>query len=249
MPSLPAANESPATSITSVVTRRTRRFRLTHAIPDITVLFVDKAPAVLGFVLKVFENSRRRRITLSEDAALALSLTLLVVGASRLARVRLERARLVLLVQVALQQPYVLRIRFESRVCEITHEWNQANEEVDQDVDKHLDLRAAVESTFDCAAFLEDHQGDQTSQGITKGWHDADDGFPTEADAEEGEEATVHFVGAGAHFCKHFGIVLGNVGWNDLLDFLHFASALWIFNVGEEWVLRICQWKVLVTSI
>jgi hypothetical protein len=32
--------------------------------------------------------------------------------------------------------------------------------------------------------------------------------------------------------------MLGNVGRDDLLDFLRFASALWVWDIGEEWVLR-----------
>lgn len=99
--------------------------------------------------------------------------------------------RCIFLVERDLQQSQIFRVTFECCVCEVADEGHQADEEVDEDVEDHLDFDVGGEPAFDGAAFFEDEEGHGDTDGVAGEGDDADYGFPAEADAEEVEEAHV----------------------------------------------------------
>ena len=207
-----------------------RALWLTHAVRSHLL-----APPILLFIAELFERRRRRRVMRRINPALPVLAPLLAIHTRQIALI--TRVRLVLLIQLPLQQPQILRIALERRIRQIAHKRHQADGKIDGDVEQHAQLDTAIQPALDLTALLEDEQGEEDADRVADGRDDADDGFPAEADAEEVEEAHVEAVGAAAHGGEDFGVVLGDIGWDLLLDFLEFAGFAWVFDHGEVGVL------------
>lgn len=137
-----------------------------------------------------------------------------------------------------LQESAVLGVGLEVGIGNVAEERNEADEEVDGDVDEHLDEDAHGQTTLDLHTASDEQKSDGSIESVTGCGNNANDGGPSEACTEEFEECHVHSVRATAHFGKDIGIVFRNVGRNGLLDLLLLAGLARVVDVYEEWVLR-----------
>lgn len=137
-----------------------------------------------------------------------------------------------------LQKSAVLGVGFEVGIGKIAEEGYKANEEVDGDVDEHLDEDSHGQTALDLHTASDEQESNSSIDGVTGSGYDANNGGPSEACTEELEECHVHSVRATAHFGKDVGIVFRDVGRDGLLDLLLLARLAWVVDVYEERVLR-----------
>lgn len=70
--------------------------------------------------------------------------------------------------QVFLQNDRVSRVAFIYRVCEISEERNEANDEIDQEIEHHRDSKTRWETTVDFFAGVDDHHRKRSVSYIAK---------------------------------------------------------------------------------
>lgn len=189
--------------------------------------------------ITILKRRSRRRITRHIDTRLAIRLTSLLVHAYHIPLIGSEVRRLILFIQMLLQQSQILGIGFKRRVRQISNKRHQTHEEIDRDVDHHPDNQGVVNPSIEFAGLSDEEEGESGANGISKSRDNADDGFPAEAHAEEGEEGAVEVVGAFAEGGEDHGVLFGNVGGDLLLDFFELAWFAWVFDHGEVGILWI----------
>ena len=144
------------------------------------------------------------------------------------------------------QQTDVLAIALDSSVGKITDERNEADEEVDSEVDQHHEKNTVGQAAFNLAHMQNQVECEQGIGCVTYSWDEANDGGPAEAHAEEGEKRIVEAVGCLAGFGQDVGFLGWDVGCNFLLHFLGLALLGGMRNLIVVWVL---EESVVVTGV
>ena len=140
------------------------------------------------------------------------------------------------LVQVLLQKAYVLAVALEGSVCQVAKEGDEANDKVEGQVEHHHEENTIGETACDLSHAHDEFESEQCVGCVTDSRHKTNDGRPTEAHAHETEQSEIHPVGSLAGSCEDIGFLLGDVGRDLLLDFLHLA---WLPGVRNLLVVRV----------
>lgn len=185
----------------------------------------------------VVERSGRWWIVRHVNATLSVRHSRLLIDTREVALVSLKRTGLMLPIKVFLEESEVLGVALESRICQITHERDKADQEVNGDVDHHADEERLAKAAFHLHTLLNDQQSQGDTDCVSCKRYEANDRFPAKSDAEDFEQTAVELVGSLSDGGEDHGIVFGDVSGNLLFDLLQFARFARVFDVGKEGVL------------
>jgi hypothetical protein len=140
---------------------------------------------------RILPRRRRRRIVHHINATLPIRPPLLPIDALQVPVIDAQRIRLILGIQVELEDAQILGIALEGGVGEVADKGDEADEEIDGDVEEHADQQRGAQAAGDGVGFLDEEEGEGGADGVAGEGDQADDGFPAEAEAEEAEEGAV----------------------------------------------------------
>lgn len=137
-----------------------------------------------------------------------------------------------------LEEADILAVALDSRVGKIANEWYETDDEVDSQVEQHHKEDRVGQATLNFPHVQNQVQCEQGICCVTNGRDQANDGGPSESQAEKGEERIVESVGCFAGFCEDVGFLGWDVGRDFLLDFLRLARLPRVRDLLVIWVLR-----------
>jgi hypothetical protein len=138
--------------------------------------------------------------------------------------------RLVYFVEVFFEKAHVLAVALDRGIGKIAYKRHETDKKVNGQVDQHHKQDTVGEAAFDLAHVQDQVECEERIGGVANSRDQANDRGPTEAHSKKTEESKVEAVGSLASFCEDGSIVLGNVGWDLLLDFLGLAWLPWVRN-------------------
>jgi hypothetical protein len=106
------------------------------------------------------------------------------------------------LAQLFLEQDDVLGVALICRICDISEEWHNPKQEVNDDVEFHLHLQPSVQGWLDRTDGAVDQQAEEHIEDIANTWNDTDDSAPPNLDAHELAESKVKAICTPFGFCE-----------------------------------------------
>lgn len=118
-----------------------------------------------------------------------------------------------------LQKSSILGISLEGSVEQVSDEWDDSNQTVNDNVHEHAISHGGGKGCIDLATLLPQLKGHGSVDQVSDFRNDSNHTAPAKADAGKVEERHVQVVSATLDLSKNLGVVLGNVVRNLLLDF------------------------------